>query len=443
MELNERITKEMSSELLEHVNKQVIPQYEKNDKGHGLPHIKTVIQRSFELLNDLKLDLDHEMVFVIAVYHDIGRVIDDKMHEKISSKIFLEDEFMKKYYSEEKRKIISEAIEDHRASIKYEPRNEYGKLVSSADRNSDVLAPLVRTYLYALKHNPEISLEENSIRAYEHLKDKFGEEKGYANKVWFDNGKYAKYLQELREMLNNYDEFRKKWLEANKINEFEYYLKKVDKDIIKYVETNIFPQYEKNDKAHGLVHIKTVILRSFELLENLKMNLNHNYIYTIAAYHDLGKHIDHKTHEKIAAKKFLNDEFMKKYYSEEERKLISEAIEDHRSSFEDLPRSEYGKLISSADRNTSIEIVFKRSYEVGKWRNPTQTVGDFLDFTFERLVKRYSIENPENMFLNDLKYEKFIKDMRELLKDEEKFKNRYCSVNKIDINKQEKMLKTE
>ena len=30
-------------------------------------------------------------------------------------------------------------------------------------------------------------------------------------------------------------------------------------------------------------------------------------IYTIAAYHDLGKYIDHENHEKIAAEIFMKD----------------------------------------------------------------------------------------------------------------------------------------
>ncbi len=56
---------------------------------------------------------------------------------------------------------------------------------------------------------------------------------------------------------------------------------------------------------------------------------------------------------------------------------------------------------------------------------------DYLDFTFKRLSKRYSIEDSENMFLEDDVYRKFLADMRELLQDETKFKNLYCEVNHI------------
>ena len=45
---------------------------------------------------------------------------------------------MKKFFKEEQRKIIAEAIVDHRASLEYEARSIYGKIVSSADREISV-----------------------------------------------------------------------------------------------------------------------------------------------------------------------------------------------------------------------------------------------------------------------------------------------------------------
>lgn len=126
---------------------------------------------------------------------------------------------------------------------------------------------------------------------------------------------------------------------------------------------------------------------------------------------------------------------MKKFFSDDDRIAIKEAIEDHRSSFADMPRSDYGKLISSADRNTRIEIVFIRSFFVAKSRTPEMEMEDYLDFTFNRLSKRYGEENPENMFFEDKTYRVFLRDMRELLKNEVKFKNRYCEVNHIKSRK--------
>lgn len=226
-------------------------------------------------------------------------------------------------------------------------------------------------------------------------------------------------------------EVRNEIIEENNIDEYKYYTKNVNKILKSYIEAAVFPMYEKNDKAHGIFHIKEVIRRSFALNETLKLNLDPNMIFAIASCHDIGKYINHETHEKIAANYFIKDENMKNFFNDEERLMIKEAIEDHRSSKEDQPRSIYGQLISSADRNTRIEIVFIRSFFVAKERNPEMNIHEYLDYTFNRLSKRYGKENPENMFLEDKAYHIFLSDMRKLLQDEKKFKDFYCSINNI------------
>lgn len=237
---------------------------------------------------------------------------------------------------------------------------------------------------------------------------------------------------------DSFDQFRKLILDANGINEYDYYTKNVNPKLKEYVENDIFPQYEKNDKGHGILHILEVIRRSFALRDTLKdtlkEDLDEDIIYAVAACHDWGKYEEQKGGEKhaiIAGRRFINDETMPKFFDEEKRKTIKEAIEDHSSSLDDIPRSTYGKLVSSADRNTRVEMVFIRSFFVGQVRTPEMTIEEFLDFTFKRLSKRYGEERPENMFLEDETYRVFLHDMRALLQDEVEFKKRYCEVNHI------------
>ncbi len=221
-------------------------------------------------------------------------------------------------------------------------------------------------------------------------------------------------------------------METQKIlEEIKKYTIDVEPELKKYILNNIFPEYSKNDKGHGILHILEVIRRSFALNQNLNLGLDKNMIFAIASYHDLGKYINSDIHEKIAADFFIKDENMKKFFTDEQRIIIKEAIEDHRSSKKDHPRTKYGELISSADRNTRIEIVFIRSFFVAHERMPETNIEEYLDFTYKRLSKRYGEEEPENMFLEDEDYKTFLKDMRELLKHEKEFKDRYCEVNHI------------
>ena len=220
----------------------------------------------------------------------------------------------------------------------------------------------------------------------------------------------------------------------SKIKEYNACTKEVSPEIKKYVEQEIFPQYSKNDQGHGILHILEVVRRSFVLNKSLNLGLDPNMIYVIAASHDLGKYQEHETgekHAKIAGRRFIQNSSFSRFFTDSQRQTIKEAIEDHSSSLEDMPRSDYGKLVSSADRNTSIEMVFIRSFFVGKRKNPDQNMEDYLEFTLNRLRKRYSEEDSENMFFADSDYETFLADMRELLKDGEKFKNLYCEINHV------------
>ena len=50
----------------------------------------------------------------------------------------------------------------------------------------------------------------------------------------------------------------------------------------KYIEEEIFPQYEVNDKAHGIVHIIEVIRRAFALNDTFNLDLDEKKLNTSA-----------------------------------------------------------------------------------------------------------------------------------------------------------------
>lgn len=198
---------EVNPKIEAYIEKNIFPLYNRNEEGHGINHIKTVIDRSIELAKKQNVDID--MAYTIAAYHDIGHYIDRKKHEIISAEIFMDDEKMKEFFTEEQRDMMKEAIEDHRASIDHEPRNIYGKIVSTADRTIiDIDNTIMRTYSYGLKHYEGLSRDEQIERVYEHLKEKYGEN-GYV-KSYLEDKKFETALQELRKALSNKNEFIKR-----------------------------------------------------------------------------------------------------------------------------------------------------------------------------------------------------------------------------------------
>lgn len=177
--------KEIKSELKEYIEKEIFPLYEKNEKAHGIEHIQTVINRSLNIAKEY--EVNKNMVYTVAAYHDLGHYIDPKNHEKLSAEIFMKDKKIKKWFTQEEIQVIKEAIEDHRASSDHEPRSIYGKIISTADRTiKSIEVCIKRTYLYGKKNYPELSTKEEQVnRIYEHLNEKYGKN-GYAKTYLYD-----------------------------------------------------------------------------------------------------------------------------------------------------------------------------------------------------------------------------------------------------------------
>ena len=212
----------------------------------------------------------------------------------------------------------------------------------------------------------------------------------------------------------------------------------IDSNLKDYIEKNIFPEYSKNEPAHNIEHIKYVINRSFKFAKTVE-NINYNMVYTIAAYHDIGHHIDSKRHEIISGEIMSKDEKLKKFFTEEELKIIKEAIEDHRASAESEPRSIYGKIVSTADRNNTVEACLERSYYYGKRLDPNATDRQLYERAFYHLNLKFGVNGYAKFFLKDAEYEKFLEDIREVLKDKEKFcKMQETYIKKIEAKGEER-----
>ena len=207
----------------------------------------------------------------------------------------------------------------------------------------------------------------------------------------------------------------------------------INKDLQKYIEENIFPEYEKNEEGHRIDHIKYVIDRSFKFASTIP-DINYNMVYVIAAYHDIGHYIDAKRHEIISAQIMEKDDNLKKYFNEEELKIIKEAIADHRASSNHDPRSIYGKIVSTADRNNTVEDCLKRTYSYGREHTDGLSDEELFARSYDVLVKKFGVNGYAKFYFKDTEYEKFLSDLRKLLENKENF----CNVQREYIKKLKK-----
>lgn len=202
----------MNTELRKYIENFILPQYEKNDAGHSLEHIEYVVRRCLAFADQFE-NIDPDIIYTVAVFHDIAHHIDKKNHENLSAELFYADEEMKKFFSHEERLLIKEAIEDHRASLDREPRSDYGKIISSADRSTDAEDFLRRTHAYTLRHFPESTAKEILDRAFDHTFLKYGSN-GYA-KHYVQDEEYDAFRDYINNLLKDRKSFDKKYREIN------------------------------------------------------------------------------------------------------------------------------------------------------------------------------------------------------------------------------------
>lgn len=189
--------KHVSPWLIEYAEAEVFPRYHGVDPAHDERHIRTVLENSLALSCDYEVNVD--MVYCIAVFHDVGIIHGREDHEKTSAKALLEDEFIAERFSEEERRIMAEAIEDHRASGKRPPRSIYGCIVAESDRDLNPDRIVERCVSFALSNNPEADEDRITEIALQHLEEKYGEN-GYL-KLYLNDPRNVAGLSSIRKDL--------------------------------------------------------------------------------------------------------------------------------------------------------------------------------------------------------------------------------------------------
>ena len=194
----------MNKSLVEYIEERIIPMYDGFDAGHGREHVSAVIQEAVRLAGIY--DLDEDMVYTAAAYHDTGLVVDRKTHHIESGRIIRSDNNLKSWFTDEQIEVIAQAAEDHRASSDHEPRTIYGKIIAEADRQIIPESIILRTVQYGLEHYPELDKDGHWRRTCEHMAEKY-DEGGYL-KLWIPESRNADGLARLREIIHNKSRLR-------------------------------------------------------------------------------------------------------------------------------------------------------------------------------------------------------------------------------------------
>ena len=197
--------KKVNQEISDYLELEIIPLYDHFDKAHQRDHVRMVIRQSMELAAQMEVDAD--MVYVIAAYHDVGLCEGRDRHHLVSAQMLLEDAVLRKWFTESQLQTMAEAVQDHRASSDHAPRSIYGRIVAEADRFIDPETIVRRTVQYGLEHYPDLDKVGHYERTVQHLHEKYGRD-GYL-KLWFSDSPNAQRLELLRQIIDDEPQLRR------------------------------------------------------------------------------------------------------------------------------------------------------------------------------------------------------------------------------------------
>lgn len=165
------------------------------------------------------------------------------------------------------------------------------------------------------------------------------------------------------------------------------------RELCEYIEQEIIPQYTGFDKAHRTDHVRTVMEESLKLAHYYEVD--HKMVYVIAAYHDLGLCEGREVHHLVSGRILWADKKLRRWFTEEQLLAMKEAVEDHRASNKQVPRSIYGKIIAEADRIIDPIVTLRRTVQYGLSHYPELD----KEKQYERFLKHLNEKYAEGGYL--------------------------------------------
>lgn len=188
-------------------------------------------------------------------------------------------------------------------------------------------------------------------------------------------------------------------------------------ELCEYVHQSIIPQYANFDKAHQIDHVEKVIEESLKLAVHYEVD--YSMVYVIAAYHDLGLCEGREFHHIVSGRMLLADETLHHWFTDEQLLQMKEAIEDHRASNTQAPRSIYGKIVAEADRIIDPEVTLRRTVQYGMSHYPEMGKEQQYERFRKHLADKYAEGGYLKLWIPQSDNARRLAELRLLIADEE------------------------
>ena len=188
-----------------------------------------------------------------------------------------------------------------------------------------------------------------------------------------------------------------------------------------YIQQSILPQYDNFDGGHKRDHAETVIRESLKLAR--AYDADETMAYVIAAYHDLGLKFNREKHHIHSGEILMADENLRKWFTQEQLLTMRDAVEDHRASGKNPPRTIYGSIVAEADRQIDPLTVVHRTMANSLKLLPDADFETLYQRSLDHLHEKYAEGGYLKLWLNSERNVQGLAQLRALIHNEFELRN--------------------
>ena len=207
----------------------------------------------------------------------------------------------------------------------------------------------------------------------------------------------------------------------------------IRKEIKAYIESEILPRYDGFDAAHRRDHADVVVSRSVELAQRLGADVEMAYV--IAAYHDMGLAVGRDVHHTESKRILLADRELRRWFSEEDIATMGDAVEDHRASSKQPPRTIYGRIVAEADRLIVPHSIIRRTVQFTLTHHPDLDMEQGYERLLEHMHEKYDYGGYLKLWIEESDNAQRLEELRKIIADKPLLRRLYETIYKEETEK--------
>ena len=207
----------------------------------------------------------------------------------------------------------------------------------------------------------------------------------------------------------------------------------IREEIRAYIESEILSRYDGFDAAHRRDHADVVVSRSVELAQRLGADVEMAYV--IAAYHDTGLAVGRDVHHTESKRILLADRELRCWFSEEDIATMGDAVEDHRASSKQPPRTIYGRIVAEADRLIVPHSIIRRTIQFTLTHHPDLDMEQGYERLLEHMREKYDYGGYLKLWIEESENAQRLEELRKIIADKPTLRRLYETIYKEETEK--------